>query len=359
MRSSSSHLAFSLATFLAPSALSQTVFSTDFDAGLPPEITAPGATLTGVQRYGGLGFPGQRFEGQFLRYDATQVLPTTLTLTNLPPHTHVSLEFLLAVIDSWDGDELLEIRVDGELRFSNWFDLAVSDTTSYSPSLFGHLSTGVPLGFSSGAGHDNDSAYDLASDFDLVSIEHTAPTLTVEWTLSAVPGSGPATWQGGDDESWAIDALSVSVHDWTMPIGTSYCAPAVPNVTGAPGTISAIGSPVAAANLLRLRAEQLPPGSFGYFLTSPQQAYTPNPGGSRGTLCLGGAIGRFVGPGEVQSAGTAGAIEVQLDLLRIPGPNYFVPAFPGSEWHFQAWYRDSFGGSATSNFTDGVTVSFQ
>ena len=347
------------AAALAPGAVGQTVFSTDFETGLPPELTAPGATLTGVQGYGGLGFVGRRFEGQFLRYNSTQVLPTTLTLTNLPPHTHLSVQFLLAVIDSWDGDELLQIRVDGELVFSNWFVLAVSGTTSYFPPLFGQLSTGAPLGFSSGAGYDNDCAYDLGADLGLVWIEHTASTLTVEWTLSAVAGSGPGTWQGGDDESWAIDALSVIVHDSSLPIGTSYCAPAVPNATGAPGTISAFGSPFVASNFLRLRADQLPQGSFGFFLTSQSQAFTPNPGGSRGTLCLGGAIGRFVGPGQVQSSGTTGAIEVQVDLLHIPGPNYFVPAFPGGEWHFQAWYRDSVGASATSNFTDGVTVLFQ
>jgi len=31
---------------------------------------------------------------------------------------------------------------------------------------------------------------------------------------------------------------------------------------------------------------------------------------------------------------------------------------PDQTWNFQAWYRDSFGGAATSNFTDAVSVVF-
>ena len=37
----------------------------------------------------------------------------TLTLENLPPHQSLGLDFLLAIIDSWDGNERLTITVDG------------------------------------------------------------------------------------------------------------------------------------------------------------------------------------------------------------------------------------------------------
>jgi hypothetical protein len=32
---------------------------------------------------------------------------------------------------------------------------------------------------------------------------------------------------------------------------------------------------------------------------------------------------------------------------------------PGETWYFQAWHRDLVGGTATTNFTDGLEVTFQ
>jgi hypothetical protein len=88
-------------------AAATTVFTTDFESGLPPEFSAPGAFLDGVQGYAGLGPPGRQFGGQFLHYISTSILPTTLTLRGLPPHDHLSVQFLMGIIDSWDGVELM------------------------------------------------------------------------------------------------------------------------------------------------------------------------------------------------------------------------------------------------------------
>ena len=35
-----------------------------------------------------------------------------------------------------------------------------------------------------------------------------------------------------------------------------------------------------------------------------------------------------------------------------------VAVQPGETWSFQAWYRDTVGGSATSNFSDGLEITF-
>jgi hypothetical protein len=48
-----------------------------------------------------------------------------------------------------------------------------------------------------------------------------------------------------------------------------------------------------------------------------------------------------------------------LDLTQHPTPTGFVSVVAGESWSFQAWYRDSIGGVATSNFTDGLEVDFQ
>jgi hypothetical protein len=69
-----------------------------------------------------------------------------------------------------------------------------------------------------------------------------------------------------------------------------------------------------------LAADQLPLNSFGFFLTSLDRGSVAGPGGSQGTLCLGGAIGRYVGPGQIQNSGTTGAVSLALNVNAMPTP---------------------------------------
>ncbi|MEM9381165.1 MAG: hypothetical protein AAGB93_14530, partial [Planctomycetota bacterium] len=89
-----------------------------------------------------------------------------------------------------------------------------------------------------------------------------------------------------------------------------------------------------------------------------QQGFVPNPGGSSGNLCLGGAIGRYVGPGQIQNSGGSGEISLTLDLTRHPTPSGLVSVQPGETWSFTAWFRDAGSSGATSNFGDGYAISF-
>lgn len=196
----------------ASASLVSPVFQTNFESGLPAEISAPGASIVPVQGYAGLGSTGPVFGGQFLRYDALDILPTRLTLRGLPPHTHLDLGFLLGVIDSWDGTELLQVSVDGTLLFSHSFQLATGDTSSYDAPPNGLLSRGVELGFSLGSYYARDRAYNLFVEPAFQFIPHTADSVVVEWNLNAIPGSGASFWQGGADESWAMDELRVYAH---------------------------------------------------------------------------------------------------------------------------------------------------
>lgn len=143
----------------------------------------------------------------------------------------------------------------------------------------------------------------------------------------------------------------------TPTIGTSYCT-AVPNSTGAAAVMSAEGSTALANNDVLLTAGSLPTASFGYFLTSSMQGFVANPGGSQGNLCLSGAIGRYVGPGQIQNSGMAGEIQLAIDLTMHPTPSGIVMVQAGETWNFTAWYRDSVGGTATSNFADGLEIMF-
>jgi len=139
---------------------------------------------------------------------------------------------------------------------------------------------------------------------------------------------------------------------------TQYCTPGVPNSTGLPGMASATGSNAVLGNDLTLYATQLPASSFGYFLTSRTQGYVVGAGGSQGALCLGGAIGRYVGPGQIQNSGSTGSFALDIDLPAIQQPTGNVGVQPDETWNFQAWHRDA-NPTSTSNFTDAVSVTFQ
>jgi hypothetical protein len=140
-------------------------------------------------------------------------------------------------------------------------------------------------------------------------------------------------------------------------LATRYCTPAVPNSTGQPAALTATGNNFVQFNDVTLEASLLPLSTFGYFMTSRAPGSSPNVGGSQGIPCLGGAIGRFVGPGQVQSSGTTGSFSLFVDLTAIPTPVGPVSVLPGETWSFQAWYRDT-NPSSTSNFTDAVSVNF-
>jgi len=193
------------------------VFSTNFDSGLPPQFSGV-TTVESVQGYAGVGPVGNQFGGQFLRNDTggptagTPGLPTILTLTGLPGHTSIDVNFLLAIIDSWDGigqafsPDVFNVRVDGTVVFSKVFQ-NTGGTSDYTPPPGGLLTSGSDRGFGSGTFFDKDSAFNMYLEPAFHNIPHSASTLTIEWYAN---GAG---WQGNFgsqfDESWAIDNLQV------------------------------------------------------------------------------------------------------------------------------------------------------
>ncbi len=162
-----------------------------------------------------------------------------------------------------------------------------------------------------------------------------------------------------DDRSWYDGVGTKPTTCVSTGVGTNFCGPAVVNSTGNSAVIGASGTDVVANNDLVLEASDLPNNSFGFFLTSPMQGFVANPGGSSGNLCLSGSVGRYVGPGQIQNSGGAGAFSLAVDLTLHPTPTGFVSVAPTETWNFQVWFRDSSGGVPTSNFSDGLEITFQ
>lgn len=192
------------------------VFSTDFDGALPSEIAAGSATLTGVQGYAGLGPVGNQFGGNFLRSATGNTV--TLSLTGLPAHNTISLEFLFAAIDSLDGTgvfpagDFFKIVFDGVTLFSESFANALpSQIQSYVSPPGVELARHVDLGFSGPGSFYTDSAYNLGADPIFANFAHTGSTATIDFFMFG-PGN-----QRLDDESWAMDNLRVSVNTRAVP----------------------------------------------------------------------------------------------------------------------------------------------
>ncbi|MEL6715782.1 MAG: hypothetical protein AAFP86_18520 [Planctomycetota bacterium] len=172
-----------------------------------------------------------------------------------------------------------------------------------------------------------------------------APVLTLRVSLDGLSGLA---------DNVGLDNLEIGeLPDPSLDLGSSYCATA-PNSTLGTGRLRALGSASVAANDVTLSVTDLPIGQFLLFLAATEQAFVPNPGGSAGNLCLGGSIGRFLGPGQVQSSQASGTVRLALDLGAIPGPSSLLSVQAGETWNFQAWYRDGGG----SNFTEAVAVDF-
>jgi len=198
-------------------AQAQTAYFNNFDSSA---VTAPGVIGTiggggsaqGVQGYGGLGGgPSGSFGGSFWRNSTTGFPPpaTVVTLSNLPSHTSVSVQALLAIIDSWDGPgaspgpDSFWIELDGVTRFSEFFG-------NQSGGLGQTYNTGVlgtpqrqQRGFNTSW---LDAAYDLGANAGLQNIAHSSSTLTLRFFAN-----GPG-WQGGNDESWAMDNLRITLN---------------------------------------------------------------------------------------------------------------------------------------------------
>jgi len=188
-------------------------------------------------------------------------------------------------------------------------------------------------------------------------------SVVVDWgTFAPALGSGyySFSWHGPSETLALLDFSSRNVHIFSIdaPLGTVYCT-ANANSTGTTALTQANGSNVVVDNSLTLETTRLPLNAFAFYLTSRTQGFVQNPGGSAGNLCLSGAIGRYVGPGQIKNSGATGNVSLLTNLNSVPQPTGSVAVQAGETWNFQCWYRDVVGPNATSNFSNGLAVTFQ
>jgi hypothetical protein len=205
-------------------AVGSPIYFNDFDGTETFSGGAMGA-LTGVTTTVPVESLPAPFAGNMLQNDTGGELfpmdplilstPTILTLSNLPVHTSLDIDFALAIINTWDGiggfpnggNDQFNVLVDGTLVFSKIFAIQ-SGTSNYSPPA--NVVLGVGSYFDGGI--NDDQAFNMAFEPSLHNIAHTASSVRIQWFAD---GSG---WQGGTDESWGMDNLSVSISNDTAAV---------------------------------------------------------------------------------------------------------------------------------------------
>ncbi len=171
--------------------------------------------------------------------------------------------------------------------------------------------------------------------------------------------------QNHDVLSWSFDSGAGSG-------GVAFCAPGSANSTGAPAVLTASQNPGVGSGI-HLDVTGGVPGQLAYMLIGNEA--TPGISISNGQFCLVGpataqffrynvagtdmnSIGGFDASGAMINASGTSTTGFGFDV-----PSTIPSAIPltimaGDTWHFQSWYRDTPAGVGSSNFTNGLSVTF-
>jgi hypothetical protein len=175
---------------------SRVVYENDFNGAVGTEWSRQNVTQSPGQ-------PSQRFLGLF------QLGSVVLSLSNVPTHTSVTIEFDFHTIHDWEGNappstggtDIMSFLVDGQSLLRTTFSTKPGFPQAY-PGTYPNASnspmTGAAaigsLGYPNGTGHRGDATYRLS-----FSLPHT--TSGIQFTIR----------KDTEGESWGIDNIRVTV----------------------------------------------------------------------------------------------------------------------------------------------------
>lgn len=174
------------------------VFNSNFESGRPAGLTGWSVESMGSGSDG--SFSSYGFSGTQWMRNPGPFTTATLTLTGLAAHTTVSLDFLMALMDSFDGGDNFQIRVDGNTVYTFTFASFGDGTPTAGTTLVGNKQ----LSGTNGQFWSNDYGFDMSSESALHNISHTSSTLTIEFYA--------AFNEVASNEGIAIDNLVVSTN---------------------------------------------------------------------------------------------------------------------------------------------------
>ncbi len=160
--------------------------------------------------------------------------------------------------------------------------------------------------------------------------------------------------------------------DGSTSAGTPFCDPGSDNSTGAPAILAGTWGTGVGSDL-HLEITSGVPGQLAYMLVG--NVSTAGVAVSNGLFCLiGSGPAQFfrynVGGTDMNSIGGFDATGTMINSVGTSTTGFgfdvpsTIPASPlitimaGDTWNFQGWYRDTPAGVGTSNFTNGLSVTF-
>ncbi len=183
---------------------------------------------------------------------------------------------------------------------------------------------------------------------------------------------GSGEWNDTEEFNGFTDSYIIEWDGGGGGAGVSFCDPAQNNSTGAPADLAGTwGSGVGSD--LHLEITSGVPGQLAYMLVGNEA--TSGISVSNGQFCLvGTSTAQFfrynVGGTDMNSIGGFDASGTMINSMGTSTTGFgfdvpnTIPASPlitimaGDTWHFQGWYRDTPAGAGTSNFTNGLSVTF-
>ncbi len=255
----------------------------------------------------------------------------------------------------------------------NVLDFAV--TASSRPGLIGSMSGG---GYNEGTQPGTGFTWDGSSDTQWFRSGGTYTNGTNYYSAGAFGQSYRYLFYPGFYELYdpndnpVASSSSMAFGVGTSSVGFEFCSPSSDNSTGSPAAL--VGSPgVVAGSNLHLEITGGVPGQLTYFLVGNQA--TSGVVVSNGLFCLVGtstaqfyrynvggtnmnSIGGFDASGTMVNASGTSSTGFGFDVPSTIPDIVPIAIMAGDTWHFQGWYRDTPAGSGTSNFTNGLGVTF-
>lgn len=191
-----------------------TVYQDDFSTGGVQlyenvMVARTGGSIVSSQGYASYGFGDAMYA---LKHEQAGTV-LEFSISQLPTHSFLSIGGMLAVINSWDGNEggdFLSVYLDNQLLHTSTFSLfnpTVSDFGQRLTPEAGADLFALPAGYAAWY----DQAYDFTNLSSLTNIAHTASEATLRFVAH---GQG---WQGFSDESFGLGQLSVLAGTNTSP----------------------------------------------------------------------------------------------------------------------------------------------
>ena len=172
-------------------------WSDDFEGPRSSELTGWDLEAMGSGSDG--SFSDYGFSGTNWLRSSGRSSTATLTLTGLAAHTAINLDFLFAIMDSYDPNDYFRVSVDNRLVFN----APMTSWRGQAPTYGTELVSKRQLAGTNGQEWSKDSAFDLGTLASIQNISHTASTVKIDFLAQMD--------EGKTNESFAIDDLSVSL----------------------------------------------------------------------------------------------------------------------------------------------------